>query len=94
MDEAALVVDVLAAEDDGLETLTPDLVDDPDLLVTDDLLRVFPTLMPPLSVPPVVLTVLLDEELPVETTLLLSVWALRPWYTWSLCPPPTMCEGL
>ena len=94
MDEAVLVVDVLAAEDDGLETLTPDLVDDPDLLVTDDLLWALPTLMPPLSVPPVVLTVLLYEELPVETTLLLSVWALRPWYTWSLCPPPTMCEGL
>lgn len=79
MDEAALVVDVLAAEDDGLETLTPDLVDDPDLLVTDDLLWVLPTLIPPRNVPPVVLTVLLDEELPVETTLLLSVWALRPW---------------
>ena len=79
MDEAALVVDVLPVEEDGLETLAPDLVDAPGLLVTDDLLRVLPTLMPPRIVPPAVLTVLLDEELPVETTLLLSVWALRPW---------------
>ena len=47
--------------------------------VTDDLLRVLPTLMPPRIVPPAVLTVLLDEELPVETEFLLSVWALRPW---------------
>ena len=95
MDEAALVVDVLPVEEDGLETLAPDLVDAPGLLVTDDLLWVLPTLMPPRNVPPVVLTVLLDEELlPVETEFLLSVCALRPWYTWSLCPPPTMCEGL
>ena len=79
MDEAALVVDVLPVEEDGLETLAPDLVDAPGLLVTDDLLRVLPTLMPPRIVPPAVLTVLLDEELPVAMTLLLSVWALRPW---------------
>ena len=79
MDEAALVVDVLPVEEDGLETLAPDLVDAPGLLVTDDLLRVLPTLMPPRIVPPAVLTVLLDEELPVATTPLLSVWALRPW---------------
>ena len=79
MDEAALVVDVLPVEEDGLETLAPDLVDAPGLLVTDDLLWVLPTLMPPRIVPPAVLTVLLDEEFPVATTLLLSVWALRPW---------------
>ena len=77
MDEAALVVDVLPDDDDGLETLDP--VEDPCLRVTDDLLRVLPTLMPPRIVPPAVLTVLPDEDLPVETEFLLSVWALRPW---------------
>ena len=77
MDEAALVEDVFPDDDDGLETLDP--VEEPCLRVTAALLRVLPTLMPPRIVPPAVLTVLLDEELPVATTLLLSVWALRPW---------------
>ena len=77
MEDAALVVDVLPVEEDGLETLDP--VEEPCLRVTAALLRVLPTLMPPRIVPPAVLTVLLDEELPVETEFLLSVWALRPW---------------
>ena len=59
MDEAALVEDVFPDDDDGLETLDP--VEEPCLRVTDDLLWVLPTLMPPRNVPPVVLTVLLDE---------------------------------
>ena len=93
--EVLVLLPVLLDAGLPLETLLLDVV----LLLTEDLLVLLPTLMPPRIVPLVALTELdglLDiplEWLPANAPLD-SVRARRPWYVflWP-APPVPMCEG-
>ena len=91
--EVLVLLPVLLDAGLPLETLLLDVV----LLLTEDLLILLPTLMPPRIVPLVALTELdgLLEVLWLELNAPLdSVRARRPWYVflWP-APPVPMCEG-